>query len=90
MTDPGSIHGSDTPQPSSSSASVGSSSQKSGLVATVVGAAVCIYALSRVAPLLACQCEDRRWMWGLGAAVLIAVPTSARQLVDLGRMILKR
>lgn len=90
MTAPGTVPESVTPSPSQPSASPASQSQRSGMVATVVGGAVCAYALSLAAPLLASTCEDRRWAWGLGALVLIAVPTSARQLIELGKALLKR
>lgn len=90
MTDLGNVPESVTPSPSQPSASQASRSQPSAMVATVVGAGVCVYALSQVAPLLASPCDDRRWMWGLGAAVLIAVPTSARQLIELARAFLAK
>ena len=60
------------------------------LASAVAGAAVSVLCLSRVSPLLSSGCDDNRWMWGLGAMVLIAAPTSAGQLVKLARAALER
>lgn len=87
----GPVPESSTPSPSQPSASLGSRSPPLGAAAVVVGAAVNAFALWQVAPLLASPCADRRWAWGLGAMVLIAVPTSARELIGLGsRLLAKR
>lgn len=83
--------GSDTRSALSPSPSPGSPSLRSGLAvisADLGGAAVAIYIASLVAPLL--KATDSRWMWGLGALVLIAAPTSATQLLKLARTALTR
>lgn len=88
----------DTPSSSASTGSQELPSQRSAIgevVAQLTGLGISLFAAQKASILLACTGEDvtgplgiPRWLWGLFALVLIAVPTSAYQARKLAIAIL--
>lgn len=78
----------DTPPPLSSAQSSGSLSPASELARSLPPAFVQAYALHVVSPLL--QCSDSRWTWGLAGALIIAVPTAAKIVLEVVRVVVQK
>lgn len=58
------------------------------VVSALAAGAVSVWCAKLAAPLLVSSCDDRRYLWGLGALVIIAAPTSVGPLVQLARRVL--
>lgn len=84
---PGFVSPSDS-SPALSSARPSPRSAVGEAVSALAAAAVSVWCAKLAAPLLVSECSDRRYLWGLGALVIIAAPTSVGPLVQLARRVL--
>jgi len=92
MTEPGPVTDIRSSLPSGESSALRSPRSALGEVAAQAsGTAVSLFCASKAANLLTCACDPPapgplgipRWCWGLLALILIAVPTSVRQVERL-------